>query len=235
MKFRLFILSGILLSLTFRNASSQNTDFKGIKEISRNNVAAMMQNNEVIGYYILFFSDQLSDTENEYDLEILDNNLKVTHSSKIKISRSARLREAAFNGEGFCFCFVDILNKNIEYKLFDVNGLAKQSYTISEHTGNEAASTASQSSQVDYSGSSSGLYAVPGKCFIRYGMKTSNGFRIFIEAFNNNGNKMWLTNSGTTTKKSYESLTPFFTDEKISLQASTFEAACLTEVVICWP
>ena len=99
----------LFLALSFFMANSQqlNYDITGIKRIYANDLRAIIENNEVKGYYAFYFLDKANKKENLYNLAILDNTLKQTYSVELKKGRNLRLLESAYNGDHFCFSFAD--------------------------------------------------------------------------------------------------------------------------------
>jgi hypothetical protein len=211
------ILSALLV-LSFGFLKSQEVfDITGVKRISANDLRAIIENNEVKGYYAFYALDKASGSEYLYNLAILDNKLKVKYSIELKRPKKIRLMESSYNGGHFCFSFADFKKKTIEYLVLDNTGKQTGSYIIK--CSKSEMSLYARYMQSDDDGYSGGLTAIKGKGFIRYGYDKEKGIRIEIEMIDNMGKKVWTANSGVTSKKSYESANPFYADENILITA----------------
>ena len=219
------LLLVILPMLSVLNA--QNYDITGIKRAKLRDISAILENNEVKGYYAFYPIDKVSKKEYLYNLAILDNSLKQTYSVELNKSKRQVLMESSYNGDRFCFSFLDMKNKSLEYMLLDKTGKAVGSYSL-EISRQETQYYAGflQSDEDVFSGA---LAAVKGKGFVRFGMERESGVRMEMEFIDNAGKKVWTANSGATTKKSFETLTPFFTDEHVIIASLATRAKMLTK------
>jgi len=207
------ILSALFV-LSFCFLKSQDVyDVTGVKRINPNDLQAIIENNEVKGYYTFYALDKANKKEYLYNLSILDNKLKVSYSVELKKAKHLRLMESSYNGDHFCFSFADFKKKTIEYLVLDKTGKQSGSYTIKVSKKEMAYYV--RMMQSDDDGYSGGLTAIKGKGFIRYGYEKEKGLRIEIEMIDNMGKKVWSANSGVTSKKSYESAAPYYADENI--------------------
>jgi hypothetical protein len=191
----------------------QKYDITGVKRVSSSAVRAIIENNEVKGYYAFVITDKASKKENVYNLAILDNNLKQLYSVDLTEPSGLRLLESSYNGDGFCFTFLNRSEKKISIIFLDKTGktVAQKSMEISNGEANLYASQL-QTDDDAYNGS---LMAVKGKGFVRFGYEKEAGSRITIEMYDNTGTKKWDGNSGVDSKKSYESVTPYYGDDKV--------------------
>src|SRR4026209_2703308 len=62
------------------------------------NSGAIMENNQIKGYFFLYQSDKIDRNTNEYTLQILDQNLNKVKDIKFEDSKKLNLLEAAYNG-----------------------------------------------------------------------------------------------------------------------------------------
>ena len=196
------------------NAGAQNVNYTGIKRVYLQGIKAFTENNEVKGYSCFYFLDKANRKENLYALNILDENLKQTHYVELTKSKDLRLLESSYNGERFCYSFLNSSKKTIEYILFDKEGKEAGDYKIEKLNKTEISyiERAVQSEDNAFSG---GLASIPGKGFIRYGWEKENGIRMELEMFDNSGQKVWSATSGSTAKKSYEAAYPYYSDDKV--------------------
>ncbi|HTA62809.1 MAG TPA: DUF6770 family protein [Bacteroidia bacterium] len=221
-------LLSVLFALTFflSNSQQSNYDITGIKRINPRDLNAIIENNEVKGYYAFYFLDKANKKENLYNLAILDNTLKQTYSVEIKKGKHLRLMESSYNGTNFCFSFADFSKKTIEYMVLDKTGKEVGSYIVKVSKKEMMYYVRMMQSDDDsYSG---GLTGIKGKGFIRYGFDKDKGLRIEIEMIDNMGKKVWSANSGTTAAKSYESAAPFYADENVLITGITMREKALT-------
>ena len=112
------------------NAGAQNVNYTGIKRVYLQGIKAFTENNEVKGYSCFYFLDKANRKENLYALNILDENLKQTHYVELTKSKDLRLLESSYNGERFCYSFLNSSKKTIEYILFDKEGKEAGDYKI---------------------------------------------------------------------------------------------------------
>ncbi|MCD6069405.1 MAG: hypothetical protein K0S33_4231 [Bacteroidetes bacterium] len=212
---KLTLIALLLLGVTVMKSQ---TDFDGVKKFAPNNFRPILENNEIKGYFVFNFLDKENKKEYLYGLTILDNNMKQTHYVEVVKSKNDFLVESSFNGERFCFAFMNAKEKTIEYQLFDKQLKAAGKYMITELSSNElAANIPADDSQ---SGGGGNLLAVTGKGFVRFGYEREKGTRMVMEMFDNTGKKVWDTNSGAAKeKKSYEGLVALFANEDYIVSA----------------
>ena len=210
---KIISLAILAFCIFIKTQAQQTYDITGIKRVNPNDLRAIIENNEVKGYYAFYALDKASKGEYLYNLAILDNTLKVKYSVELKRSKKIRLMESSYNGDHFCFSFADFKKKTIEYLVLDNTGKESGSYTIK--CSKTEMSLYAKLMQSDDDGFSGGLTAIKGKGFVRYGYDKEKGIRIEIEMIDNMGKKVWEANSGVTSAKSYESANPYYADENI--------------------
>lgn len=93
------------------------------------NSGAIMENNQIKGYFFLYQSDKIDKRTNEYTLQILDQNLNKVKDIKFQDSKQISLLEAAYNGNTLAFLFKNEDTKMLEMKLYDLEGKLKYTYT----------------------------------------------------------------------------------------------------------
>lgn len=192
---------------------SQTVNFDGIKRVSSSGVKAIIENHEVKGYYVFYFLDKASKKESLYSFNLLDQNMAKTHSVELKRPKNEVLLEISFNGSHFCLSFVDARKKYLDYLILDKSGKEVGSYKVDDLSSNELAqyTAATESEDQEYRG---GITPVEGKGFVRYGLEREKGWRFVMEMFNNSGKKIWEGNSGATSKKSFETGAPMFSNDQ---------------------
>jgi len=219
----------LLFIATF--TQSQTADFSSIKKIYLQGINAIIENNEVKGYSAFYFLDKADKKESVYEITILDNNLKQTHSVKMTLPKQLELLENSFNGERFCFSFINPKEKSIKYMLLDKTGKKVGAYTVSE-LSNAEMTTIEQSRESESNAYSGGMIAVPGKGFVRYGWEKKKGYHIELEMFDNAGKKLWkATSKVPADEKSFESAYPFYanTETVVSLMTTRSKALSMAD------
>lgn len=212
MKSRVFIM-GLLVMMSLP-LFGQKASITGVKKFSVKNASAIMENNEVKGYYFFYYKDKASKGVSNYGLMLYNNNLEETHNIDVSKPSNSILLEGAYNGTNFCFSFLNQKEKSIEYQIFDLNGKDCGSYKVSDLSNAEIQWYASmiQTEEDEFSG---GILPVPSLGFVRYGMEKEGGYRACIEYFDNKGKKMWTTEPFSTEKKSFESTEPVFANADV--------------------
>ena len=220
----------IALFFTSISASfAQTKSYSGIKRFSSTGLQAITENNEIKGYFLFGLLDKVNKKENLYQIVILDNNLNETHAVELKKSKTFYLLETSYNGEAFCFSFIDYKKKTLEYLLYDKAGKSLGSYKVSDLSATEIQMVAARARMAKdaYSG---GLVAVNKRGFVRYGIEKSKGQRMEMEMFDNTGKKVWSANSGASkSAKSFESVVPFYSDSIVVASWLTTRARMMTQ------
>lgn len=208
---KLKLITLLCFSILLLNA--QNYDITGVKRINPLSLRTMMDQSEIKGYYAFYPVDKASKKEYIYNLAILDNNLKQAYSVEIKKSDKLRLLESNYNGQGFCFSFVDFREKKVEYMMLDKTGKTTGSYTL-EVSGSELQmyQASLTNDEAYYSGA---MIAVKDRGFMRIGYEKKKGMRISLELLDLNGKVKWFADSGVPEDdKSYESANALYADSK---------------------
>lgn len=206
--------------------TAQTYDLLGIKRVSINNLQPITENQEVKGYYSIVGIDKAGKKLRNYNLSILDNNLKKNYSVDLVKSDRLSMLESSYNGERFCFSYYDARERILEYDVLDKTGVSVGQYTI-QISKSEAQLYAQMLKTEDdtYQGT---LVGVKGKGFIRFGYEKEDGYRIAMEMIDNQGKKKWESDSKVASKKSYESIFPLFTDDRVSIALLTTREKLMT-------
>lgn len=202
------------LSTMLTCAYAQNTNFTKVKQFNMQNLRPIMENNSVKGYFVYLFNKKTSGRKNQYQLTILDNELNEKNTVTITKPKSYTLLESSYNGQAFCFIYMDTRKKSIEYLVMDDEGNELGKYIVKKPSKNELARIISitKTSNGSYKG---GIAPVSGIGFARYGWDYSKkNNRAIIEMFDNTGKKMWQAGTTEKGKVAYETMTPFYSDSK---------------------
>ncbi|HYG50697.1 MAG TPA: DUF6770 family protein [Flavobacteriales bacterium] len=192
---------------------AQTQTFSNIKRVYANNLDAIIENKQVVGYYVFYFREKANRKESVYSLTILDANLSPTHEIELTKPSNSYLLEGSFNGEAFCFAFLNMKQKTLEYQVIDKKATIVGSYIVEDVSSYEMQSYAALIQNPDEDTFSGGLMGIDGKGFVRYGIEKEGGYRYQIDMIDNNAKKVWSANSGSTAKKSFESAQSFYTDK----------------------
>lgn len=206
------LLFAILLLTICFNSIGQTQTYTGIKRVYSNNLDAIIENKQVVGYYFFYYKEKANRKESVYVLSILDVNLSPTHEIELTKPSNSGLLEGSFNGEVFCFAFVNMKQKTLEYQIIDKKAAIIGSYMVEDVSSSEMQIYANAIQNPEEDTYSGGLMAVDGKGFIRYGIEREGGSRYQIDMIDNNAKKVWSANSGATTKKSFETAQSFYAD-----------------------
>lgn len=222
-KIALFLFAMINTATVF----SQSQTYTNIRQVKLNNVDAIIENKQVVGYYVFFFKDKVNRKESAYELALLDVNLTPTHSVEMVKPKNTYLLEGAYNGNTFCFSFINMKEKTVEYQIIDKKAKIVGSYIKSDLSNSEIQQymQAVASEEDTYAG---GLLSLEGKGFVRFGMEREKGVRYEIELIDDKGQKVWTATSGTTTKKSFESATAFYADKDAIVSLVTIKEKALS-------
>jgi hypothetical protein len=214
---KLSFMKLVICMMTFivfaAGASAQTNEFAQVKKFTLQNLRPIIENNTVKGYYLYAVEGKGKKKQNNYRLSIMDNDLNVTNNITISRPRSYRLLESSYNGKAFCFLYMDTKKKALEYLIMDESGNELGKYKVNKVSRSELGHIASMTaaSEDSYSG---GITAVNGVGFVRYGWEKSKGAHATLEMFDNNGQKIWEGRSAETGKVAYESMVPFYSDDK---------------------
>jgi hypothetical protein len=93
------------------------------------NSGAIMENNQIKGYFFLYQSDKIDYTRNAYTLQVLDENLNKVRDIKFEDSKDISLLEAAYNGNTLAFLFQNKDLKTLDMKVYGLDGKLKYTYS----------------------------------------------------------------------------------------------------------
>lgn len=226
MKNTIFIFSFFLISMI---SFGQIVTYSNIRQVRLKNAQAIIENKQVVGYYLFYFKDKANKKQNVYELSLLDVNLAPTHSIELIKSKNSGLLEVNYNGQVFCFSFLDMKERTIEYQIIDKSAKIVGSYIVDDISDSELARYAQmiQTEEDTYSG---GQISAHGKGFIRYGVERKGGYRYEIEMIDNSAKKVWTTGLGATTKRSFETMQSFYCDDAMLITlVSSKEKSMSTE------
>ena len=177
-----------LLSFFFVNSSSpvfsQNFTLDNVLYVSPRNFGAIIEGDQVKGYYGFYKVDKLDKKTNSYLLEIYDENLKKTGSKTFTDSKYLFLQEVAFNGQSIMLKFYESKEKQVMFRKLGRDGTLQAEKAETVGYKQEAAYYNTDAGDSEIRGSM--LFAVSNRGFINYTVKQFDklGFTINFIAEN---------------------------------------------------
>lgn len=119
-----------LLLVAAQSLFAQKLSVDQVYKLNPGNSGAIIENDEIKGYYFLYLSDKIDRNTNEYTLQILDANLNKIKDIRFQDAKNILLLESSYNGSAISFLFYNDKENMLEYRLYGMDG--KQSYTYSK-------------------------------------------------------------------------------------------------------
>jgi hypothetical protein len=116
MRYLLTLASALLISGTIL---AQNLTRTNVVKVNLRSTGAIIQNNQVKGYFYFIRVDKKDRQNNHYLLSIYDENLREIHTVDIIRPSSYFLIDGVFNGTAFGFLFYDTRGKQTELLTYD--------------------------------------------------------------------------------------------------------------------
>lgn len=170
---------------------AQNLAKADVISVKMRNSGAIVQNQQVKGYFYFYNLEKKDRKNNNYLLSITDENLREISSVEITRPKYYLLIDAVFNGESFGFLFYDASERSLELMGYDrtlkatgkiikklENKYANASYAMIAQ-GNEPAQPF--------------LVSVPNKGFLYYGITNESKAEYEIEYYDNAMKKNWAS------------------------------------------
>lgn len=129
MKKHLSLLLLIALVALQQNSIGQSKlSIENIKSVYLRNSGPIIANEEIKGYFLFYQSDKVDKKTNEYTLQILDENVNKVKDIKFIDSKNIVLMESSYNGSDIMFMFYDKDQKQLDYRVYAIDGKQKFSY-----------------------------------------------------------------------------------------------------------
>lgn len=208
----------ILISLMYISiVNGQSNLFTNIKQGVLTNMKPIIKNEMVEGYYMIYPLDKTSNKTYDFELNILDNNLKITHTLNIPSTKSTNLIDGAFNGEFFCFTFYDPKNKenHIEHILVNLNG-----EIVSKLSSKVVYFVYDPDNMNTLLGVKKYIYAIDNIGFAW--VKKTSANKSIIEVFDNTGKIIWTSVELSDEKNIVDNIRILHTNQNRILVAATF-------------
>lgn len=201
-----------LVVLTLGQAAlAQSLSKSDVTQVQLRNAGAIIQNTEVKGYYQFYNLEKQDRKNNNYLLNILDENLKEINAVTIVRPNSYLLVESAFNGEAFGFLFYDYKEKSLELIAYDRT--LKETGKVTKELKNKFTAASYAYIAQGNPASQAFLAAVPGKGFVYYGIKEDSKSDYEIEFYDNTMKRKWAA-YGPEDDYDFENSAEAFQDEQ---------------------
>jgi len=191
MKKLLLAIASALMILFAIESNGQSTTIENVLDIkSKRQTGAIIEEGNIIGYYVFYFKEKEDRKNSTYEIEIFDNNYNSLRTTEITRPKKTILREVTFNGEAFVMEFFDS-KTGFEFITFDKNGDETGSLTLGKDDVPKAEWRSAQyggglgNGEYTFSNGSSGFFRV----FYNDNKKT--GYRVV--AWDNELNELWRT------------------------------------------
>jgi hypothetical protein len=208
--FKVVLLSFFLFTEALH---AQSFTIKNVTKYNPRNVDAIHEHQKLIGYYALNSSAVPGTKNSSYELSILDTNLNVVSKGSFQKSKNTELLESAWNGNTFCFSFLDSKKRTLEYQL-----LSRSCQTIGHYQKELNPFEFNYYSDLlpqELEAKDNNLVALDSNLFVRYGVVFDEGQSFQAEAFTIDGKRLWEYTSITTYNSAIETFLPIFADKNI--------------------
>ena len=101
---------------------------ENVKTVFVRSTGPITTNNEVKGYFTFFQSDKVDKKNNEYTLQIMDDNLNKVKDVQFIDSKNITLQESAFDNNSLLFKFYNQDEKTYDCRVYGVDGKLKFNY-----------------------------------------------------------------------------------------------------------
>jgi hypothetical protein len=195
-------------------SKAQNRKISDVTTVELRNIGPILQNQQVMGYFLFYQTDKIGRGEYSYQVEMLDQNLNVVNSNAIEGSKKLMLLDCKYNNETLMLAFYDSKKKQFIYKQFDTN--ANQ---VSENT-NKLGKMQAMAIDMMIKNSPenfSNVLPVNNAGFASYSTTVSRNSGYKIEFFPSNKDfKEWEYSSSKKSKK-FEGAAYLYADETVLL------------------
>lgn len=178
------ILTFILMSQT---AWAQKHTLEDVGRNSLRNSGTIVKGNIIQGYFYFYFSEKVDRKTSNYQIVILDENLKEIASETVREGKRTSLLEASYNGDAILFKFFDSKAKTVFYRTMDNEGKLSGKTTREANKYELAAYSNSLAKDLK----NVNVHSANDKAFIDIYTFKSKGYTYALECLNNNGEQLW--------------------------------------------
>lgn len=189
----------LLIVLTSSLVTGQNLSKTGVTSVSIRGAGAVIQDDQVKGYYYFYKVEKENRKEDNYLLSLVDENLRTIKEINITRPKNYVMVDAVFNGDSFCFLFFNAKGKSVELLAYDKTLKELKSMTKELKNQNQLLAYSS----IAEAGGPSQAYIVPvtNKGFLYYGLKEGKKWQYEIEFYDSQMKLVWSEKAPETAKK----------------------------------
>lgn len=169
---------------------AQNLTKTGVLSMKLRNSGAIIQDDQVRGYYFFYNQEKQDRKNNNYLLTVTDENLREINSINIVRPTTYTLVEGSFNGDAFGFMFYDSRGKSVELIAYDRT--LKQTGSTVKRLSSKIALAALNQVSLGNQASQSYLVPVSPNGFLYYGIKDGNKYHYEVEFYDNAMKRKWM-------------------------------------------
>jgi uncharacterized protein YegP (UPF0339 family) len=241
---KLKVTLGIAMLFIKATIFAQSIEYTNIFKFKSRNSGAIVENNNVSGYYTFHATEKVDRKNMAYSINFLDNNLNKATDFEIVRDKKSYLVDAVYNQNSFMLCFYQ--KKTLEFVTYDRSGKQLGSHMIEDIPKTELANIVKSMQSEDNENSS--IFPIGNQGFVRSTFTKNDRDGYEIQAYNNDMSSKWIFGSnpeselleysdilyssenyvGITVIKRKTKLTKKFDTDFILIDAKTGKVLCNT-------
>lgn len=198
----LSIIIGIALLLLYTNGIAENVSIANVEYYSQGDFGTIMENDELKGYYLLYYEQGTGPSNRDFVIRIFDPQLKETGKQVFRKTKSNVMLGGVSNGKGVAVKFFNFRTDKVTIIFVDLKAKILNEY---ERTADklESMNLSFERRKVIRT---TFLHPVPGKGWLDYSIvkRKKQGFAITM--FDNSGNKKWTLESDAETRTKWAAM-----------------------------
>jgi hypothetical protein len=129
----LFAILVLVIPFTYSAQKSKKEDKKKEDkiEIQTKNLGsgAILENGNLRGYYVFQAVDKVYGKQQNYQIELYDENFTALNTLKYKAGIDIKIFSAAYSSEELCFMFLNMETRSFDYKVYNIEGKLISEYS----------------------------------------------------------------------------------------------------------
>jgi len=189
-----FLFCVLLVALNI-HSHAQKLSIEKAYKVTLKNSGAIIENEQIKGYYFLYMSDKVDRNTNEYTLQIVDENLNKINDVKFTDNKNIVLLESSFNSDAITFLFYNDKENALEYRLYGLDG--KQTFTYSKVLDKKSETYFKYQLRRndDEESENQNVFDIPGKGFLSVTpLRESRKYTYDINFYSSSKRKSWTYN-----------------------------------------